>query len=200
MYPGLGCAPGSGPRVPVCGGRIGGGVWLIRMEIVFSQVGTRASCGSCSEFSRRSVLRRALGSQIARARFGWGLQGMFRLLLPLKERLVSTCHAFPRNAPYPLTHTKGTRRTWLWAKSPVEHMGESRATVGGGRGDSGKFLEKRAWDSGSAGQGRGGERKGSSGRWTSGVGGGTKISGERRLRGGRCHGSHRAERLEMARG
>lgn len=78
-------------------------------------------------------------------------------------------------------------------------MGESRATVGGGREDSGKFLEKRAWDSGSAGWGRGRERKGSSGRQTSGDGG-TKISGERRLRGGQCHGSHRAEGLEMARG
>lgn len=50
MYPGLGCAPGSGPRVPVCGGCIGGGVWRIRMEIIFPKLERGPRVGAALSF------------------------------------------------------------------------------------------------------------------------------------------------------
>lgn len=116
MYPGLGCALGSGLGVPVCGGCIGGGLWLIRMEIVFPKLEREPRVGAAPIFPDTECCGELWGLPLQERGLGGVCRACLGFLLPLKKTLVSKCHAVPPRPPLP-TH-RGKQKDLALGQTP----------------------------------------------------------------------------------
>lgn len=113
MYPELGCALGSGLCVPVCGGCIRGGLWLIRMEIVFPKLEREPHVGAAPTFP--DTVGELWGLLLQEQSLGGVCRACLGFLLPLKKTMMNKCHAISPNPPPP---HKGKQKDLALGQTP----------------------------------------------------------------------------------